>query len=125
MNQQHATDTRTKPYLVVDDGDALRTSLTFKGATTGSNGSAHFDLRQPHTYVLVTSTAFDEIAVLLDEGYGHEDYVFPNSQGLGRMIDDFLWSASRGDLASTNGLRSFAVEGIKRLRALRETEGRA
>lgn len=107
------------------DERALRETLRFRSASTGPNGSAHFDLPTAHTYALVCSTAFDEVAVLLDEGCGHEDYVFEGSKGLGRLVDDAIRRAQRGDQTSIEVMRSFAVEGIKRLRAARANKGRA
>lgn len=107
------------------DERALRATLRFRSTTTGPNGSGQFDLPTAHTYALVCSTAFDEVAVLLDEGFGQEDYVFEGSKGLGRLVDDAISRAQRGDQTSIEVMRSFAVEGIKRLRAARVAEGRA
>lgn len=103
---------------------ALQATLRFRAASTGPNGSAHFDLPVPHTYALVCSTAFGEVAVLLDEGYGHEDHIVPDSKGLGDAVDGYLLRAQRGEGLAIETLRSYAVEGIKALRAMRESEGR-
>lgn len=122
----HQQITPNRPTLrFVGRDEALRDALSFRGATHGPNGSAHFDLPTAHTYALVCSTAFDEIAVLLDEGHGHEDHVFEGSKGLGRMIDYSIRRAQFGDDTAIEVMRSFAVEGIKRLRAARVAEGRA
>lgn len=110
-------------YDTADD-KALRATLRLRSVTTGKTGSADFALPVPHTYALVCSTAFDEVAVLLDEGHGHEDYIVPDSKGLGGVIDDYLIRAQRGEGLAIETLRSYAVEGIKQLRARRESQGR-
>lgn len=109
-----------------DDGErAIRATLRLRSVTTGSNGSAHFGLPVEHTYALVTATAFNEVAVLLDEGFGHEDYVVPDSKGLGEVVEGYLLRAQRGEGLAIETLRSYAVEGIKQLRTKRASEGRA
>ena len=107
-----------------EDERALRETLRFRSASTGPNGSAHFDLPAAHTYALVCTTAFRDVAVLLDEGHGHEDHVFAGTAHLCDLVDGAMRKAMAGDADAIEVLRTFAVHGIKQLRAKRES-GRA
>jgi len=104
------------------DEQTLRATLRFRSVTAGRFGGAHFDLPTPHTYVIVC-TAGDGVAVLLDEGYGHEDFVVDQSASLVPVVDGWKRKAAAGDRVAIETLRSFPVEGIKKLRARRAAEG--